>query len=178
MASLGESSRPEKHQAKDILRHAFAKNPQPSDSQLIKLAKQCGRSVTVVSKWFEREREKERSNPAHKPTSLLSKDHKHPTPAKKESLQLARNTDEVGSNKKPALAPRQENNVSSIDKSSTINQSISLDEWDQFPFPDADNIPPMAFDGIPQHQHELHCAMALYHLATQGLPMSLAPQTK
>ena len=51
MASTGESSRPEKHQAKDILRHAFAKNPQPSDSQLLKLAKQCGRSVTVVSKW-------------------------------------------------------------------------------------------------------------------------------
>lgn len=177
MSSFGESSRPEKHQAKDILRNAFAKNPQPSDKQLHKLAKECGRPVTVVSKWFERERERERKHPTHKHAGHSSTDHKLATLSRKESL-TARNTGEVGANKKPILPLSQDSNVSGIGKGSPISRRVSANEWDQFPLPDPDNVPPMAFDGIPQHQHELHCAMALYHLAISGLPMTLSPQTK
>jgi len=79
----------------------------------------------------------------------------------------------IGSNKQ-----RYEENSASFGKKGTINRHIPDDEWDQYPLPEADNIPPMAFDGIPQHQHELHCAMALYHLATLGLPMTLSPRPK
>lgn len=51
MAPNEVTSRLGRHEAKDILRNAFAKNPNPSENQLNKLAKQCSRPVTVVSKW-------------------------------------------------------------------------------------------------------------------------------
>lgn len=40
------------HGAKSLLRKAFAKNPNPSEEELEKLSKECGRPTRIVSKWY------------------------------------------------------------------------------------------------------------------------------
>ncbi|CAE6473870.1 unnamed protein product [Rhizoctonia solani] len=54
------------------------------------------------------------------------------------------------------------------------------EQWGQYPPSNADDIPSMAFGELQKQQHELHCAMAMYHLATLGLPMhlTLEPEAK
>ncbi|KAG9103307.1 hypothetical protein FRC06_011443 [Ceratobasidium sp. 370] len=235
-------------EAKEHLRKAYRRNPNPSDAQLKGIAEDVGRSVSSIVKWFERERSssktntpepttqrsqaqeflkrdtsnittnglgkrparptppergQERSTPTLKSKQQPAPDKepapdkqpapdKEPTPDKQPAPQPAQPRPQPAQSKPVALQetsssvaspsatppqaipprttpqatpPRpQETDVGSADQPVTENEQ-------SHPFPHAAIIP-VAFEGVTKLQHELHCAMALYYQATQGLPMS------
>ncbi|KAG8743935.1 hypothetical protein FRC10_011121 [Ceratobasidium sp. 414] len=59
---------------------------------------------------------------------------------------------------------------SSLDQTAEAGQNVT-DNEQSHSFPNVANMP-VAYEGVTKLQHELHCAMALYYQATQGLPMS------
>ncbi|GAB1523974.1 hypothetical protein RhiTH_007126 [Rhizoctonia solani] len=141
--------RPDKREAKNMLKKAFERNPHPSRKQMEAISVECGRSVETVAKWFKQEREKYGNE--EKPQAL-------------------------GSSQSIIHEVRDRDLDSPV--SEQWNIGASSEQWGQFPPSSADDIPSMAFGELHKQQHELHCAMAMYHLATQGLPMSLTHDTE
>ncbi|KAB5593843.1 Glycoside hydrolase family 3 protein [Ceratobasidium theobromae] len=158
-------SRLDTHGAKSLLRKAFAKNPNPSEEELEKLSKECGRPTRIVSKWFERERAKTWGTRRALSASIPG------TPNTLDSIR-----DDVDAPLHLAVS----RNLSRFQRANSTmsDQSHQDDQWEQYPPPSAEDIPNMAFGSLPKPQHELHCAMALYHLATLGLPMTLSAEPR
>ncbi|CAE6390159.1 unnamed protein product [Rhizoctonia solani] len=130
------------------------------------ISAECGRSVETVAKWhvFQQEREKH------------SNGGKRQAPSSSQTvIHDARDRDLDP----PASLVR----TASLNRLRRANGGASghrapNEQWGQFPPSNADDVPSMAFGELHKQQHELHCAMAMYHLAMQGLPMNLTPDTE
>ncbi|KAH7344460.1 glycoside hydrolase superfamily [Rhizoctonia solani] len=161
-------SRPDRRQAKNVLKKAFEKNFYPNKQQIEAISVDCGRSVETVVKWFNQERQKHgieerRSAPSSSQPVI------HGIRDRDSSVDLVR--------------------TASINRLLMANggasgkwplPSAANEQWGQYPPSNADDVPSMAFGELHKQQHELHCAMAMYHQATLGLPMNLTlePEAK
>ncbi|KAJ1310906.1 hypothetical protein OPQ81_009421 [Rhizoctonia solani] len=156
--------RPDKRQAKNILKKAFERNPHPNGEQIEAISIECGRSVDTVVKWFKQERQKhgieERRPPGSSSQSVL-----HDMRDMDSSVALVRTASLNRLRIANGGAPSHR----------TANETAD-EQWGQYPPSNADDIPSLAFGELHKQQHELHCAMAMYHLATLGLPMNLTPE--
>ncbi|KAG9128108.1 hypothetical protein FRC07_004724 [Ceratobasidium sp. 392] len=218
-------SRLDVQEAKKRLRKAYIRNPNPSYDQLSRIADDVGRSVSSVTKWFEKERDSSKTNTPEPPLqrSHIQGSLKHdigqrtrpalPEPNRKRPIPKV-TFEEPALAKQPVSQPAQPRQQPMQPKlavpqkalsppippptaslqapslpvttpqadalepekdSRSIAQRAEADQPDNGPshgaFPNATNFP-VAFEGINKLQHELHCAMALYYQATQGLPMT------
>ncbi|CUA73753.1 hypothetical protein RSOLAG22IIIB_01270 [Rhizoctonia solani] len=156
--------RPDRRQAKNVLKKAFEKNSHPNTEQIEAISIECGRSVETVIKWFKQERQKHGIE-ERRPATSASQPVIHDMRDRDSSVGLVR----TASLNRMRIA----NNGSSSNKAAN-------DQWGQYPPSNADDVPSMAFGELHKYQHELHCAMAMYHLATAGLPMHLTfdPEAK
>ncbi|KAF8760915.1 beta-glucosidase [Rhizoctonia solani] len=154
--------RPDKREAKNMLKKAFERNPHPSRKQMEAISVECGRSVETVAKWQEREK----YGNEEKPQALGSS---------QSTIHEVRDRD---LDSPVSLVRTASLNRLRRANSGTSGHRASSEQWGQFPPSSADDIPSMAFGELHKQQHELHCAMAMYHLATQGLPMSLTHDTE
>ncbi|CEL58226.1 hypothetical protein RSOLAG1IB_02972 [Rhizoctonia solani AG-1 IB] len=121
---------------------------------------ECGRSVETVAKWFQQEREKHNEDRRRTPSS---------------SQTVAHDTRERGLDSPASLVRTASLNRLRRASGATSGIRVPNEQWGQFPPSNAEDVPSMAFGELHKQQHELHCAMAMYHLATQGLPMNLTP---
>ncbi|KAL5640793.1 hypothetical protein ACGC1H_001320 [Rhizoctonia solani] len=145
--------RPGRRQAKNVLKKAFEKNPHPNKDQIEAISIECGRSVETVVKWFKQERQKHSIEERRPPPSSS-----HDIRDRDSSVDLVRTA---------SL------NRMRIANNGALGNKTPNDQWGQYPPSNADDVPSMAFGELHKQQHELHCAMAMYHLATMGLPMHL-----
>ncbi|CAE6491427.1 unnamed protein product [Rhizoctonia solani] len=157
-------SRPDKRQAKNVLKKAFEKNSHPNKEQIEAISVECGRSVETVVKWFKQERQKhgieERRSAPSSSQPVIHENH---------DLDSS-----VGLVRTASL-----NRLRMANGGASGNRTAN-EQWGQYPPSNADDVPSMAFGELHKKQHELHCAMAMYHQATLGLPMNLTlePEAK
>ncbi|KAG8762949.1 hypothetical protein FRC11_006896 [Ceratobasidium sp. 423] len=168
--------RPDRRQAKSVLKKAFEKHPHPNKEQIEAISIECGRSVETVVKWFKQERQKH---------GMEEREERRSTPTV--SQPVIHDSRDSSTNGKPQQITNSEWwGIGQVVASTNFPGLTALpwcvahrtanEQWGQFPPSNADDVPSLAFGELHKQQHELHCAMAMYHLATLGLPMNLTPE--